>query len=109
MKWKHNDKPKNSAQYAFEKGINYCNQSDFDNAIIEFNEAIKLDPKFTNAYCFRGIVYAKGDLEKAVNLNLNDPLLSAAKDTLSQIAMEEFCEYVNETTEIIKIKKNAKN
>ena len=38
-----------------------------DKAIADLNEAIRLDPKFDRAYCWRGIAYEKnGELDKAI-------------------------------------------
>lgn len=50
-----------------EKGIEYFDQKKWDEAIAEFQEAIRLDPEFGEAYGWLGYGYAnKGELEKAI-------------------------------------------
>jgi tetratricopeptide (TPR) repeat protein len=42
-------------------------EGDYDRAIADYNEAIRLDPKDVNAYIYRGFAYgAKGDHYRAV-------------------------------------------
>src|SRR5713226_6413097 len=49
------------------RGIGYHNKKDYDRAIAEYGEAIKLDPKYARAYYNRGLVYAaKGNYDGAV-------------------------------------------
>ena len=45
-----------------------CGQSgDRDKAIADYTEAIRLDPKYAEAYCNRGIAYGKkGDHDEAI-------------------------------------------
>ena len=39
----------------------------YDKAIADFTEAIRLDPKYAEAYCNRGCAYRnKGDYDKAI-------------------------------------------
>jgi len=60
-------------------------------------------------YQFRGIAYmkfkqydqARNDIEKAISLNLDESLCDNAKEWLSQIALEEFGAYVDETSVLI--------
>src|SRR5258706_2744613 len=48
-------------------GSAYVAKRDTDRAIQDFNQAIKLDPKYANAFNSRGIAYqAKGDNERAI-------------------------------------------
>ncbi len=48
------------------RGIAYANKGDYDRAIADFNEAIRLDPK-ANTYSNRGNAYNdKGDHERAI-------------------------------------------
>ena len=55
------------AQEHFEKGLEYGNQDKWDEAIAEFQEAIRLDPEFGRAYWGLGYSYlAKGELGKAI-------------------------------------------
>ena len=48
------------------RGLAYYDKGDDDRAIAEYNEAIRLDPKFAQAYSSRGLAYDhKGDLGRA--------------------------------------------
>src|SRR5262249_13848996 len=40
-------------------GIEYARKGERDRAIADFSEAIRLDPKYANAFVNRGIAYAK--------------------------------------------------
>jgi Flp pilus assembly protein TadD len=55
------------ASDAFELGVKYLDKNDLDNALVVFSEAIRLDPKFAQAYNGRGVALAlKGEMEKAL-------------------------------------------
>ena len=50
------------------KGSEYRNNKDYDKAIFEFTNAIKVDPNNPNAYMFRGSTYEeKKDYNKAIS------------------------------------------
>jgi tetratricopeptide (TPR) repeat protein len=52
--------------YSF-RGSNYVAKGDLDRAIVDYTEAIRLDPKYAVTYYNRGAAYAtKGDRESAV-------------------------------------------
>ena len=52
--------------HAMDQGQASMDKRDYDTAIADFDEAIRLDPKFAPAYVNRGLAYAaKGDLDKA--------------------------------------------
>jgi formylglycine-generating enzyme required for sulfatase activity/uncharacterized protein with PIN domain len=50
-----------SAQAYFDKGKSYYDNNDFDNAITQFNEAIRLEPNNAEAYFKRGSAYWRKD------------------------------------------------
>jgi tetratricopeptide (TPR) repeat protein len=57
----------NPAKEAYQKGKACLEKKDLDAAIAAFTEAIRLDPKFAEAYSYRGLVYAaKGEHDKAI-------------------------------------------
>ena len=57
---------RNLAIAYYSRGLAYYDKGDDDRAIAEFNEAIRLDPKFAYAYSSRGLAYDhKGDLDRA--------------------------------------------
>ena len=48
-------------------GAAYGNKGEYDRAISDFTEAIRLDPKLASAYYNRGIAYEnKGEHDKAI-------------------------------------------
>src|SRR5262249_47557919 len=52
--------------YAF-RGLAYIKTGDYDRAIRDYDEAIRLDPKFVRAYEERGAAYSwKGDYDRAI-------------------------------------------
>jgi len=73
-----NSNPQDAQSY-YDKGESYYENDDFDNAITQFNEAIRLDPNFAVAYNSRGNSYdandeydaAIKDYSEAIRLNPN--------------------------------------
>ena len=57
----------NQADRAFEMGLEAVHTHDYDLAIAEFSETIRLKPDFVDAYSNRGLAYhSKGDYDKAI-------------------------------------------
>ena len=67
----------------FNRGSDYMAKGKYDQAILCFNKAIKLNSKCAPAYCNRGTCYyEKGDYDKAIldftkGLELNPKILGA--------------------------------
>jgi lipoprotein NlpI len=58
---------KNGAIACNNRGLAYRGRGELDRAIADFNEAIRLDPKFALAYNNRGLAYRdKGELDRAI-------------------------------------------
>src|SRR6266481_5067290 len=58
---------KDSAIAHHQRGLAYRSKGNFDRAIADFSEAIRLDPKLAAAYNNRGNAYKnKGDLDRAI-------------------------------------------
>jgi len=58
---------KDSAIAHHERALSYKSKGDFDRAIADLSEAIRLDPKYAEAYYLRGVTYRnKGDLDRAI-------------------------------------------
>lgn len=55
------------ADVHFEKGVDYINQGDYEQAIEEFNRVISIDSEYVDAYCGIGIAYLnQKDYKKAI-------------------------------------------
>ena len=58
--------PKEAEAYSG-RAVVYGRKGEHDKAIADYNQAIRLDPKYTLAYYNRGVVYAiKGEYDKAI-------------------------------------------
>lgn len=67
MGWLNSCGPQKAAEDYFEQGKKAYEKKDFDLAITNYNQAIKLNPQMGKAYNNRGIVYvAQGKLNEAI-------------------------------------------
>ena len=65
------------AETAYERGVDYGEQGDYEKAIEEYDEALRLNPEYANAYASRGGAYmllgqyerAIQDFDEAIRLN----------------------------------------
>ena len=62
-----NDTPRNRAIAYYDRGNAYKNLKDYDRALSDYSEALKLDPQYAHAYLNRGWVYAaKNDAARSI-------------------------------------------
>jgi tetratricopeptide (TPR) repeat protein len=60
--------PQVATEGSLGRGVAYCKQGDWDKAIKELDEAIRLNPRDATAYCYRGGAYCGGgELDKAIS------------------------------------------
>ena len=83
-----------TAEEIFVKGLDYFDQEQWDEAIAEFEKAIRLDPEFSRAYVALGYSYAYGPkdfgkaaemLEKYLQLNPDDTDRAEIEDDIAQL------------------------
>jgi Tfp pilus assembly protein PilF len=78
------------------RGNRYLEQRQLHRAIEEFDEAIRLDPKYTVAYGNRAIAYklqgnkakAIADFEKFITLTSNPRLVQIAKQQVEELSIK---------------------
>jgi tetratricopeptide (TPR) repeat protein len=59
--------PSTDASAYYRSGIEYYKKGDYDRAIADFSQAIRLDPNYAFAYYNRGVTYkTKGDADRAI-------------------------------------------
>jgi tetratricopeptide (TPR) repeat protein len=77
------------AETHFKRGVEYAVADDYDNAIAEYTQAIKLNPNISRVYHNRGNAYERkhdyynaiADYTQSIKL---DPNISAYKDSLAK-------------------------
>src|SRR6185436_10783521 len=59
--------PRNRAGAFLNRGIAWKRKGELDRALNDYNEAIRIDPKYTTIYYYRGIVFHdKGAFDRAI-------------------------------------------
>ncbi len=69
--------PAEEAQWHYNRGLGFYEEGAYDKAILEFNQAIELDPNYADAYNWRGNMYffkgeydqSTADYNKAIELD----------------------------------------
>jgi tetratricopeptide (TPR) repeat protein len=76
------ESPHNRAIAFYNRGGIYKQRKDYDRAIADYSEAVKIDPQYVNAYINRGMAYdskgdndaAAADFSRAIELKPDEPL-----------------------------------
>ena len=56
------------AEVYFNQGVSYAKSEEYEKALVAYNKAIELDPKYPDVYYNRGICYRKlGEYDKAIS------------------------------------------
>ncbi|MUG96939.1 tetratricopeptide repeat protein [Scytonema sp. UIC 10036] len=100
----------------FYRGTSYSKNGEYDRAINDFNQALKLNPKDAVAYNNRGLSYSdKGDYDRAINdfnqaikLNPNYALAYNSRG-LSYFKKGEYDRAINDYNQAIKLNRNYAN
>ncbi len=92
----------NSPAITVQRGIAYLNQSEKQQAIIDFSEAIRLDPEFTYAYLLRGYAYKEnGEYEKAIADYTEAIRVNSKYTAEAYVARGEFYEETDENEKAV--------
>jgi tetratricopeptide (TPR) repeat protein len=103
-----------AAKARYEKGERFLDNEDYDAAIAEFTEAIRLNPNFTNAYNKRGSAYSyKGqydavirDFTEAIRLDPNCAFAYANRG-LTYSFKGQYDKAIEDYTELIRLDPNT--
>jgi len=75
------------------RGIALAREGQYEQAILEFNKAIEIDPDYGDAYFGRGLAYAEkgevakavSDLEKCIKLSDDSDVVKVAQEILDEL------------------------
>jgi serine/threonine protein kinase/Flp pilus assembly protein TadD len=100
----------------FQSGVAYLNQEDYDAAINEFNEIIRVNPDNASAYAYRGQVYRRQknydqaieECDKAISLNPNESMAYFARGA-SHYGKRNYDQAISDLTQSISLDPNNSN
>jgi len=123
-KWTNKDRPQNSSQVVIENksadqyyndGKTAYDKKDYDKAITDFTQAIRLNPNLINAYNYRGLAYyLKSDYDKAIAdytqaIRLNSHPGSYYNRGLAYYDKEDYDKAIADLTQAIRLNPNLVN
>jgi len=102
--------------YHYNRGFAYYEEGDFTNAIIEFNETLKINRNHPEAFLYRGLSYFEtrdynrsiSDISNAIQLNpvfANENIL--IRRGLAHLETRDFFGAINDFSEVIRINPNS--
>ncbi|MFY8111254.1 MAG: tetratricopeptide repeat protein, partial [Flavobacterium sp.] len=68
-------------EFHLEKGIEYYLKNDYKNALIEYNEAIRINPNYCKPYCGIGMIKAEEGLYEEALIDYNKAIELDSKCT----------------------------
>jgi tetratricopeptide (TPR) repeat protein/TolB-like protein len=100
-----------NAYAAFNRGGNYLNNGDYDRAINELTDAIRIDPNYAEAYSRRGYVYdyeedydrAIADYTQAIRLHPDDGGNYISRGDAYQYGKQDYNSAIADFTQAIRI------
>jgi tetratricopeptide (TPR) repeat protein len=104
------DTPHNRAVAYYDRGNAYKNLKDYDRALADYSDALKLDPRYAHAYLNRGFVYvakndadhALADLNRSIQFDPNETLAYFNRGLVYRLGKHNPAAAIADFTEVIK-------
>jgi tetratricopeptide (TPR) repeat protein len=111
------DTPHNRAVAYYDRGNAYKNLKDYDRALADYSDALKLDPRYAHAYLNRGFVYAAkndadhaiADLSRSIQLDPAEPMAYFNRGLVYRVGKHNDDASIADFTEVIKRNPDAGN